>query len=435
VLQLLTATQTEIYPRVTLTCVNTDKFKTGCLSISLITELSADTASKNALLPRVLRRGTAFHPDMESISKSLDLMYGARIEPLVRKKGELQCVGFYCDFIDDDFVPKGERILERAASLVGEMLLSPLTHGGILTADSVEGEKKNLIDEIRAGVNDKRQYAVDRLIENMCAGEAFGVNKLGTQSAVSEITPMALTKHYKALIAGADIRVFYCGMAEPERVRAAVCDALAGIPREAGFHQNETDVRIAPQSDITREFTERLDVTQGKLTMGYRLGETMLTPNYSALAVFNAVFGGSVTSKLFLNVREKLSLCYYASSVIEKHKGVMIVSSGVEFSKADEARREITAQLDAIRAGDISEWELTSARRAVTTAIKSALDRPAGVEEQYFDRALLRLPHTPDELAALSDGVTRDEVIAIAKSVVPDATYFLTGTEVSADGQ
>jgi predicted Zn-dependent peptidase len=372
---------------------------------------------------------------MESISKSLDLLYGARIEPTARKKGELQCVGFYCDFIDDDFVPEGERILERTSSLLGEMLLSPHTHGGILTADNVAVEKKNLIDEIRAGVNDKRRYVVDRLTESMCSGEAFGVNRLGTESAVSAITPMALTNHYKSLIASADIRVFYCGMAEPERVTAAVREALAGIPRDRGYKQYGTDVRLTPVSDTVREFTERLDVSQGKLTMGYRLGETMLTPNYAALSVFNAVFGGSVTSKLFLNVREKRSLCYYASSVIERHKGVMIVSSGVEFSKADEARREITAQLDAIRAGDFSDWELTSAKRAVTTGIKSALDRPSGIEDQFFDRDLLRIPYTPDEMAALSDGVTRDEVIAIANSVVPDATYFLTGTGESADGE
>jgi predicted Zn-dependent peptidase len=267
----------------------------------------------------------------------------------------------------------------------------------------------------------------------LCADEAFGVNKLGSEETARAITARTLTAHYQSLLASAELEVFYCGMAAPERVVSAVREALAGLPRDGSLPEHTTVIRRSAPADAPRRFTEALDVSQGKLALGFRLGDTMYSPNYAALAVFNALFGGSVTSKLFLNVREKLSLCYYASSVIEKHKGVMVVSSGVEFSKFDAALTEILAQLDAIRRGEISDWEFVSAKRAEITTLKAALDRPSGVDDAYFDRAIAQVKYTPDELAALADGVTREEVVAIANGAETDAIYFLTGTGESAN--
>jgi predicted Zn-dependent peptidase len=196
-----------------------------------------------------------------------------------------------------------------------------------------------------------------------------------------------------------------------------------------------TDVRLSPVSKEPREFTDKLDVNQGKLTIGFRLGKTMLSPNYAALMVFNAAFGGSVTSQLFFNVRGRLSLCYYASSLIEKHKGIMAVSSGVECAKFDEARIEILAQLDAIRKGDISDWELLSAKRSVITAIKSNMDKPGGLEDMFFDQTIASIKITPDELAALADGVTAKEISEIASGIELDSIYYLACLDNGGDAK
>lgn len=423
-------TRKQLLPNTNLTCVKTDKFKTCCLSINLITKLDKETAAKNALLPKVLLRGTATHPDMQSINNTLDALYGARIVPMIRRKGELHCIGFLADFIDDDFVPKGENILEKITALLGELLLSPNTHGGQLLCDYVDSERKNLIDEIRSGINDKRRYSLDRLFELMCQGEAFGNNRLGSETQAELITSHALTKHYKQLLSESRIEIFYFGAHDAVRVETALLEALSALPRTGLAELAATDVRLSAVSDTPRTFTESFDVNQGKLTLGFRLGKTMLSPNYAALAVFNAIFGGSVTSKLFMNVREKLSLCYYASSVIEKHKGVMAVASGVEFSKFDEAQREILAQLDAIKNGDISDWELLSAKRAVITTVKSTMDKTTGLEELFFDQAISSIKMTPDELAALADGVTVKDIIEIASDIELDTIYTMTGTGV-----
>ncbi|MCL2401542.1 MAG: insulinase family protein [Oscillospiraceae bacterium] len=425
-----TAYSSQISPGVALRCVKTDKFKTGCLTINLITGLNYETAALSALLPRVLRRGSTSLPSMERIAEALDDLYGARVEPIVRKKGELQCIGFYADFPDDRFIPVGDSVLPDVAALIGDMLLSPDLSGGLLRTDYVESERKNLIDDIRAGINDKRGYSVDRLLEEMCAGEAFGVSRLGSETEAEKITPETLTAHYRHILDTARVEVFYCGPAEPEFVETALTPVLRRLPPRGDAPVPKTEVILKPAPDSPRRFTEVLDVQQGKLTLGFRLGNAMEHPDYPALMVLNAIYGGNVTSKLFLNVREKLSLCYYASSMLEKHKGIMIVASGVEFSKFDEALNEILAQLQNVKDGDISDWELTSAKRAITTAIKSAMDRPAGLEDLYFDSAIAAVAYSPDQLFAGVEAVTRDKIVEMAAGIETDSIYFLTGKEV-----
>ena len=169
-------TRRELFPGVWLRAVHTDKFKSSYLSVTLMAPLDRETAGANALIPEVLRRGTAVHPDMEALSAALDELYGGAVEPVVRKRGETQCVGFVASFLDDAYAMEGEKILEPAAALLGELLLAPYTEAGVFSSDYTAGEKANLIDRIRAQINDKRTYATQRLAQEMCRYERFGVD-------------------------------------------------------------------------------------------------------------------------------------------------------------------------------------------------------------------------------------------------------------------
>ena len=179
--------------------------------------------------------------------------------------------------------------------------------------------------------------------------------------------------------------------------------------------------------ELPREFSDELSVTQGKLVMGYRLGECMDDPDIAAMYVFNAVFGGCVTSKLFMNVREKLSLCYYASSLGDLHKGLMIVSSGVDFDKFDAAKTEIEAQLEAVRSGEVDADELLAAKKSVASDLRAILDSQYNLEGFYLANTIDGLDLSPEELAAAVECVELDAVVEIARSVVPDAVYYLRG--------
>ena len=419
--------RTELIPGVWLTALRSDKFKTGCLSINLLTQLKRETAAFNAVLPFVLRRGTRFHPDMQTIAAELDSLYGTGVEPIVRKIGEIQCIGFYASFPDRKYLPAGSEVFEKTANLSCEMLLAPNTRGGLFLPAYVESEKEKLLELIRSRVNEKRSYAHFRLLEQMCCYEDYAVSRFGTEDTAESIYYQKLTKYYHSLISASPVEIFYCGSMEASKVANILSDALSGMTRGEINYDIGTDIRMNAVEDKVRSFVDEISVTQGKLVMGFRLGECMEEPDLAAIYVFNAVYGSGVTSKLFMNVREKLSLCYYASSLVDTHKGIMLVSSGVDFDKVEEAKSEILAQLEAVKSGDISDEELEAARRSVASDLCACLDSQGELEGFYLANTIDGLEFSPDELAALVCDVSREDVIKIASSVVLDAEYFLRG--------
>ena len=419
--------RTELIPGVWLTALRSDKFKTGCLSINLLTQLKRETAAFNAVLPFVLRRGTRFHPDMQTIAAELDSLYGTGVEPIVRKIGEIQCIGFYASFPDRKYLPAGSEVFEKTANLSCEMLLAPNTRGGLFLPAYVESEKEKLLELIRSRVNEKRSYAHFRLLEQMCCYEDYAVSRFGTEDTAESIYYQKLTKYYHSLISASPVEIFYCGSMEASKVANILSDALSGMTRGEINYDIGTDIRMNAVEDKVRSFVDEMSVTQGKLVMGFRLGECMEEPDLAAIYVFNAVYGSGVTSKLFMNVREKLSLCYYASSLVDTHKGLMLVSSGVDFDKVDEAKSEMLAQLEAVKSGDISDEELEAARRSVASDLCACLDSQGELEGFYLANTIDGLEFSPDELAALVCDVSREDVIKIASSVVLDAEYFLRG--------
>ncbi|MBQ7896008.1 MAG: insulinase family protein [Oscillospiraceae bacterium] len=417
----------EIMPGVWLNHLRSDKFKTACMSISLLTQLNRETASMNALIPFVLRRGTVSYGDMEAISNRLDELYGAAVEPVVRRIGEIQCLGFYASIPEEDYLPKGESVLQGTAELMGQLLLRPATRGGLLMKAYVDSEREKLLELIRSRINEKRGYALFRCIEEMCCFEDFAVSRYGSESDCEGINYKELSKQYHELLNRSPVEIFYCGRADFKKLKSVLRDALSGFPRGEIDYDIGTDVRMNAVEAEPRYVQEELNVTQGKLVMGFRLGECMEEPDLAALYVFNAVYGSGTTSKLFMNVREKLSLCYYAGSLLDTHKGLMFVSSGIEFDKFDAAKSEILAQLEEIKAGNVTNDELNSAKAGIASDLRSMSDVQGDLEGFYLANTVDGLDCTPEELAELVEEVSLEDVKAIANSIELDLVYFLCG--------
>ncbi|MEI3085396.1 MAG: insulinase family protein [Oscillospiraceae bacterium] len=420
--------RTELMPGVFLSHLRSDKFKTACMSVTLLTQLRRETAAMNAVIPFVLRRGTTRYRDMEQLSRRMDELYGAAVEPVVRRIGEIQCIGFYGSFPEPDYLPGGEALLGDTCALMAQLLLDPVTRGGLLLPQYVDSEREKLLDIIRSRMNDKRSYALTRCIEEMCCYEDFAVSRFGSESEAENIHYKKLTRHYREPIQTCPVEIFYCGKTDFKAVSAAMRDAFSAMPRGEIDYDIGTDLRMNAVEDHVRFVEEEMDVTQGKLVLGFRLGECMEEPDIPALYVFNAVYGSGATSKLFMNVREKLSLCYYASSAVYLHKGIMLVSSGIEFDKLDAARDEILAQLDSVRRGEITDDELRSAKKSVASDLRAVQDSIGELEGFYLSQALDGLDYGPAELAALAEDVTKEDVQAIAESIECDLIYFLKGS-------
>ena len=415
--------RTEILPGVYLTAVQSDKFKTGCFSLNLLRPMKKEEAAANALIPSVLLRGSERCPDIASISAKLDELYGASIGTLVRKKGEVQLVGFYCDYVQDEYVD--EPVFAPVMAFLAELLLNPRLENGAFPEAVVGSEKLNLENAMLSRINDKRTYAASQLIRTMCAGQPYGIPRIGDPDDLTEITAKSLYAHYRDLLATSRVELFYMGSLSPETVAKVLQTVLADLPRAEAFVPVGTTP--APAARPLQEKTERLDVTQGKLSLGFFTDITAKDPRYPALVLAATVFGGGATSKLFTNVREKMSLCYYASASFEKFKGVLSVSSGVEFSKLETAKTEILRQLEACKAGDITDDELESARGYLVSDLKIAMDSPGRLDDYYMGQILLEQDGTMEDLASAIARVTKQEAADAIQALRLDTIYALEG--------
>ncbi len=415
--------RTEILPGVYLTAVQSDKFKTGCFSLNLLRPMKKKEAAANALIPSVLLRGSETCPDIASISAKLDELYGASIGTLVRKKGEVQLVGFYCDYVQDEYVD--EPVFAPVMAFLAELLLNPRLENGAFPEAVVDSEKLNLENAMLSRINDKRTYAASQLIRTMCAGQPYGIPRIGDPDDLTEITAKSLYAHYRDLLATSRVELFYMGSLSPETVAKVLQTVLADLPRAEAFVPVGTTP--APAARPVQEKTERLDVTQGKLSLGFFTDITAKDPRYPALVLAATVFGGGATSKLFTNVREKMSLCYYASASFEKFKGVLSVSSGVEFSKLETAKTEILRQLEACKAGDITDDELESARGYLVSDLKIAMDSPGRLDDYYMGQILLEQGGTMQDLASAIARVTKQEAADAIQALRLDTIYALEG--------
>ena len=412
-----------LLPGVVLRCCADTRFKQGCLSFQLVRQMNKEEAALNALLPSVLLRGTNNHPDLRAITERLDELYGASVSALVRRVGDYQTTGLYCGFMDDRFALPGDKVLEPMLDFLEEILLdSPLEGEGFLTS-FVESEKKNLIATIESELNDKRSYAMGKLLKTMCSADTFGLPRLGEKEQVTAIDAKGLYAHYQNILRTSPIEIFYVGSAPIEQLAVLLMPLLSKLVRNLESLQPQTPFHPSQGQDAV----ETMEVAQGKLCMGFTTPITNRDPEFPAMQVLNAIYGAGMTSKLFMNVREKMSLCYSIGSGYYGTKGIMTVSAGIDFDKEQLTRDEILRQLDACRSGEITEAELKAAKEAILSSLRATHDSPGAIEGYYATAALSGMKMTPAEYMTAVENVTLEQVVAAAQGVQLHSTYFLKG--------
>ena len=412
-----------LLPGITLRVCRDPRFKQGCLSFQLIRQMKSEEAALNALLPSVLLRGTRNCPDLRSITEHLDELYGASVSPLVRRIGDYQTTGLYCGFMDDRFALPGDQVLRPMLHFLEELLLdSPLEQGAFLPA-FVESEKKNLIATIESELNDKRAYSMSRMLRILCREDTFGVPRLGEAEQVAGITPESLHAHYREILRSSPMELFYVGSAEA----AFVAELLMPLAHRLGARgtrlQPQTPFHPCEKSDVV----ETMDISQGKLCMGFVTPIINRDKDFAAMQLLNVIYGSGMTSKLFMNVREKLSLCYSIGSGYYGTKGIVVVSAGIDFDKEQLTRDEVMRQLKITQEGGITEQELKAAKEALLSSLRSTHDSPGAIEGYYSTAALSGLIFSHNEYMEAVEAATISDVVACANSLELHTTYFLKG--------
>lgn len=413
--------RTKLAEGVHFNSVSDNRFKTMLIEANFVMPLSAETASANALLVYVLSRSCREYPTYRALCKKLSSLYGAELSAASGKSGDRQLLTLTLTGIDDRYALDGESIAEQLSSLLCSVIFEPNLNGSAFLQAETDQERRQLLDDIDSEFNDKRVYAIGQMIKNMCSDEVFGIKRYGTAEQVKSLTPEDLYAAWQNVLRTAQLEIMYVGDSEPDKVLSVFAEAFSGIEREP--HKVETEV-IAKAENVKR-ITDEMDVSQSKLVMGFR-GERAL-PDKKAFAsqLMAAVLGGTATSKLFCNVREKQSLCYYCAARYDKTKGIMIIDSGVEGENIEKLERGIMKEIEDLKNGEITDFELEATKLAVINSYYSSNDTVRGIDTWYMNRIFEGEIKSIEEMAERVNAVTKEEIIEAAKLLTLDTVYVL----------
>ena len=411
--------------------VKTEKYKTNAIVFKMKAPLNEKDATMRALLPHVLQSSSAEYPTTTKLRAYLDELYGAVLYADLAKKGDYHIITFFLEIANEKFLSDSSPLLRKGFEFLKEILLNPLTSEGGFDPATIEKEKRTLKQRIQSTYDDKMRYSNFRLLEEMYKGEPYSINVNGRQEDVGAITPAGLFEYYQKSLAEDELDLYVVGDVEAE-----LAQKLAGELFSFGAREPELAPKTSPlKRDDVQIVKEHQDVKQGKLNIGYRTNIYYGDSDYNALQVFNGIFGGFSHSKLFINVREKASLAYYAASRLESHKGLMMVMSGIDLKNYEQAVGIIAEQMDAMKKGDFTEAELEQTKAVIVNQILETIDTNRGIIEVLYHNVAAGKDIPLDNWIDGMKETTRDEVTAVAQKINLDTIYFLTGKEAANDGK
>lgn len=411
-----------INENITLHYIPMTKLKTTSVGIYVGRVLDKEESSFNAILPYVLMKGCKEAKNASETAKILQELYGASLYTGVNKRGDNQFMNFEGEVISDRYAPNGEKLLKGLMDLMLSVLFEPIVKDGGFMSDVTEREKQNGINRIEGIINDKRDYANKRMEEEMFKGELYSISKYGYVDEIKNITPVSLYEHYKKIIGTSVINIFICGELNIHEIKNEIenkIKAIEFVPAKLKMSQ------IIKNNSERKDITEYTDLTQGKLSIGFRTNVSCAEKDFWALILANNIYGGGMGSKLFNNVREKLSLAYYVFTAIDKYKGYMQLNAGIAFDKLEEAKNEIFFQLEEMKNGNISDEEMENAKREIVNTVNSCYDDQKQLQSYYMGNIIVNVDITLEEYKKSIMQVTKQQVVDVINKLEPDTVYFL----------
>lgn len=405
--------------------IPTKKFKTLTFVAKLRSPLSKETITKRALLPSVLREATKNYPNRKALHLKLDDLYGAVLSIDGVKKGESHIISFRMEVANGKYLPDNEDVTEEALQLLRELLFDPYLENDRFSEKIVNREKINLKQKIQAIRDDKIRYANTRLIDEMCKDEAYSTHVNGYESDLETIDSDNLYQYYKDMLMTDQLDIYVVGDIDPDEMEKVI-NSTFDLSERKNIQDIETDT--AKRNVQPKEVIEKEPLQQAKLHIGYRTNTVYADEDYPALQVFNGVFGGFPSSKLFINVREKNSLAYYASSQVESHKGLLFVFSGIAPEDFEKARDIIREQMQEMKAGNFTEEEMNEAKEMIIHYFREAMDSNHGLVELFYQQRLAGIGCSLAEVMKSIREVTKEDVVRVGQKIEEDTLYLLTAS-------
>lgn len=414
--------KTEISDGIEVISVPAQRFKTNEIAISLLVPLKKETASVNAIIPMLLSRSSKEYKTFKELNKKLDYLYGAIISPSVTKVGENQLLRIGLACVDDRFSLNDEVISKECIDFLLSLIFEPnFDEDGNFFDDDIQREKNILCQKIDSEDNEKRTYVLRKAEELMFKDEPFAINRYGSKEDVQNITKESALKAWKNILKTSKVLLTLVGNASVEDAKSELAKRFSNIERE---YKKLDKAVFVPNAKEVKEHTEKIDVKQGKLVLGFRVNMKPDDENCAAMRSFADIFGGGPYSKLFANVREKMSLCYYCSARYVRKKSFIVIQCGCEEENMDKAVKEILNQLEEIKKGNF-EYEFNSSKVGISDAINSVSDASDSLEAWYALQIDDESVISPKQSANENEKVTKEQVIECANLISLDTIYKL----------
>ena len=423
----MTPYKVKIAENIELSAIKTDKFKSELLTFSVTLPLTKKNIAYNMLLTSTLKRGTESYPSLKALNRRLDELYSSSLDIKSSRLGKNLVLTVLTDMLDQRYIPDGTDVLGGVLDIIAEALSYPNMSNGLFPSSIVEQEKKFLIESLDSIVNNTRSYASTRLSEQMFKNDPEFPTVEELKEIVLSITDKSLTDFFANIKGFSPLCVFYVGNSSYESLAKEI------VARFAPWTVKENTEIVFPYPEPVCEytsFTKKMPVSQGKLSIGFKTNVCISENDdrqYAAI-VLNEIFGGSASSKLFFNVREKMSLCYYCSSSYDRYTGALTVSSGIENKNKDIALRAILSELDDIKKGKISETELDSAKKSLLNGYRQIEDNPYDMQSYFANRAFFGFTEDLERAKRKICEVAVEDISAIAAEIVCDSVFFVEGT-------
>lgn len=405
---------------INLNLIYTDKFKSNLLSYYIIRPLNRKDVTKNALLPLVLKRGNEKFNTTLEVEQKLDEMYGSNLSLTVNKRGEKQVIRFTIEWADGNYFNDNTYNLQTV-DLLKSVVFNPYLENNAFSKAYVDQEIENLRDRIEGKINDKRSYAINRCIEEMCKTEDFRLYSLGYVEDLPTINEKNLYDYYKEVINNSPIELIYVGKYDEILINHIIENNRLDRENILTISREKIDI----ETNEINTVKEKLDVNQGKLVLGYRTGIPFEEKLYNGLLIASDILGGGPNSKLFKHVREENSLAYYIVSTVIKYKSIMLIDGGIEFENFNKTIEIVNEQIEKMRNGEFSDDDIEISKKTIKTSTESIKDSIFLISEFFFSQGLANDNRSLEEVLEDMDNVTREDIIRASKQIVLDTIYFM----------
>ncbi|EME8126681.1 insulinase family protein [Enterococcus faecium] len=409
---------------VNLHVLPTKQYKTIRIFIRFTARLQQEVITKRSLLSSMLETNSLNYPDQTKLSAKLAELYGASFGLSVRKKGNLHWLNVGISFVNGEYV-NDPNLFSQAVGFLKEVLFYPNIKNQQFDQLTFDLEKNNLRLYLESLKEDKQTFASYALQELYFENSPEQkIPSLGVVEEIDKITARSLAAYYQKMMANDQIDIFVVGDVDPDKAAEAV-GQLPFEPRETAHPEL---FYTQPQVNIVKEQQVREPIVQAKLNLAYQTNVYYDEPERFALMVFNGLFGGFPHSKLFMNVREKESLAYYASSSVDTFRGFMSVQTGIDEKNRNQVLRLIHEQLESLRNGEITDLELAQTKAMLRNQYLLSLDSPqAAIEASFLDSWLPETKLSDEEWLKRMESVTIKEIQQVAEQIELQAIFFLAG--------